>query len=89
MTPKASVVESVDNFEVNEHPFLSLLRNTVEENERFSQQILSKYRAMADEKYLDDNSFSSHHLKWFNLVSCLNAKVGVPRWLTAPTISLF
>merc|ERR1712071_459913 len=63
-------------------------RNTVEENERISQQILSKYRSMAEEEYLDDNSCSSHHLKWSDWVACLHARVGVPRWLTAATISL-
>merc|ERR1711872_945971 len=86
--PKAEVVESVEDFGAKEYPFLSVLRNTVEENERISQQILSKYRAMAGEEYLDDNSCSSHHLKWSDWVACLHAKVGVPRWLTAATISL-
>merc|ERR1711970_1318008 len=86
--PKAEVVESVEDFGAKEYPFLSVLRNTVEENERISQQILSKYRAMAEEEYLDDNSCSSHHLEWSDWVACLHAKVGVPRWLTAATISL-
>merc|ERR1719290_644310 len=86
--PKAEVVKSVEDFGAKEYPFLSVLRNTVEENERISQQILSKYRAMAEEEYLDDNSCSSHHLKWSDWVACLHAKVGVPRWLTAATISL-
>merc|ERR1712128_331440 len=85
---KAQVIESVEDFGAKEYPFLSVLRNTVEENERISQQILSKYRAMAEEEYLDDNSCSSHHLKWSDWVACLHAKVGVPRWLTAATISL-
>merc|ERR1711892_462877 len=86
--PKAQVMESVEDLGAKEYPFLSVLRNTVEENERISQQILSKYRAMAEEEYLDDNSCSSHHLKWSDWVACLHAKVGVPRWLTAATISL-
>merc|ERR1719209_1478645 len=86
--PKAEVVQTVEDFGAKEYPFLSVLRNTVEENERISQQILSKYRAMAEEEYLDDNSCSSHHLKWSDWVACLHAKVGVPRWLTAATISL-
>merc|ERR1719209_1686988 len=86
--PKAQVVQTVEDFGAKEYPFLSVLRNTVEENERISQQILSKYRAMAEEEYLDDNSCSSHHLKWSDWVACLHAKVGVPRWLTAATISL-
>merc|ERR1711892_1631985 len=68
--PKAQVMESVEDFGAKEYPFLSVLRNTVEENERISQQILSKYRAMAEEEYLDDNSCSSHHLPW-NSVLCL------------------
>merc|ERR1719427_1958035 len=86
--PKAEVAQTVEDFGAKEYPFLSVLRNTVEENERISQQILSKYRAMAEEEYLDDNSCSSHHLKWSDWVACLHAKVGVPRWLTAATISL-
>merc|ERR1719466_218019 len=86
--PKAEVVQTVEDFGAKEYPFLSVLRNTVEENERISQQILSKYRAMAEEEYLDDNSCSSHHLKWSDWVACLHAKVGVPRWLTTATISL-
>merc|ERR1719410_776046 len=86
--PKAEDVQTVEDFGAKEYPFLSVLRNTVEENERISQQILSKYRAMAEEEYLDDNSCSSHHLKWSDWVACLHAKVGVPRWLTAATISL-
>merc|ERR1719193_611980 len=86
--PKAEVVQTVEDFGAKEYPFLSVLRNTVEENERISQQILSKYRAMAEEEHLDDNSCSSHHLKWSDWVACLHAKVGVPRWLTAATISL-
>merc|ERR1712013_666475 len=81
-------VQTVEDFGAKEYPFLSVLRNTIEENERISQQILSKYRAMAEEEYLDDNSCSSHHLKWSDWVACLHAKVGVPRWLTAATISL-
>merc|ERR1712013_630512 len=86
--PKAEDVQTVEDFGAKEYPFLSVLRNTVEENERISQQILSKSRAMAEEEYLDDNSCSSHHPKWSDWVACLHAKVGVPRWLTAATISL-
>merc|ERR1711892_321774 len=86
--PELPKLESVEGFSAKEYPFLSVLRNTVEENERISQQILSKYRSMAEEEYLDDNSCSSHHLKWSDWVACLHAKVGVPRWLTAATISL-
>merc|ERR1719427_1559483 len=86
--PELPKLESVEDFSAKEYPFLSVLRNTVEENERISQQILSKYRSMAEEEYLDDNSCSNHHLKWSDWVACLHAKVGVPRWLTAATISL-
>ena len=60
--PELPKLESVEDFSAKEYPFLSVLRNTVEENERISQQILSKYRSMAEEEYLDDNSCSSHHL---------------------------
>merc|ERR1712165_271045 len=31
---------------------------------------------------------NSDHLKWSDWVACLHARVGVPRWLTAATISL-
>merc|ERR1711892_46510 len=56
--PELPKLESVEGFSAKEYPFLSVLRNTVEENERISQQILSKYRSMAEEEYLDDNSCS-------------------------------
>merc|ERR1719348_283600 len=36
----------------------------------------------------DDNTCSSRHMKWSDWVACLHQKVGVPRWLTAATISL-
>merc|ERR1711973_905327 len=85
--PELKAGESVE-FQPKNLPFLAVLRNTVEENERMSEQLLSKYRAMAEEEYLDDNSCSSHHLKWSDWVACLHARVGVPRWLTAATISL-
>merc|ERR1711983_309204 len=37
---------------------------------------------------MGDNECSSRNLSWSDWVSCLHAKVGVPRWLTAATIAL-
>ena len=49
--------------EFNSLPYLSVLRNTVEENDRlFSEKILQKYRALAEQEYLDNNSCSSRNL---------------------------
>jgi len=79
---------SVKEFSAKEYPFLDVLRNTVEENERMSQQLLNRYRSLADREYRDDYTCNSEHLKWSDWVACLHAKVGVPRWLTAATISL-
>jgi len=79
---------SVKEFSAKEYPFLDVLRNTVEENERMSQQLLNRYRSLADREYRDDYTCNSDHLKWSDWVACLHARVGVPRWLTAATISL-
>merc|ERR1711892_1197148 len=73
-------------------PFLSVLRNTVAENERLSQQLLRQFqelhRAQARGWGQDDNTCSSHHMRWSDWVACLHAQTGIPRWLTAATISL-
>jgi hypothetical protein len=79
--------------QTQEFPFLSVLRNTVAENERLSQQLLHQFQEyhmnMAREAaWGDDNTCSSRHMKWSDWVACLHQKVGVPRWLTAATISL-
>jgi len=79
--------ESVE-FSSKSLPFLAVLRNTVEENERMSQQLLQRYRSLAEQEYKDDYTCNSDHLKWSDWVACLHARVGVPRWLTAATISL-
>merc|ERR1711874_492863 len=52
-----------------------------------SEEILQRYRSMAEREYLD-NECSSRNLSWSDWASCLHTKVGVPRWLTAATISL-
>jgi len=79
---------SVEEFQEHDLPYLSVLRNSVEEKARvLSEKILEKYRSMAEREYLD-NECSSKNLSWSDWVSCLHAKVGVPRWLTAATISL-
>merc|ERR1719177_23355 len=53
-----------------------------------SQQLLQRYRTLAEQEYRDDYTCNSDHLKWSAWVACLHAKVAVPRWLTAATISL-
>merc|ERR1719219_2760917 len=85
--PELKAGESVE-FQPKNLPFLAVLRNTVEENERMSQQLLQRYRTMAEQEYRDDYTCNSDHLKWSDWVACLHARVGVPRWLTAATISL-
>merc|ERR1712066_1102157 len=64
-------------------------RNSFDEEEArlLSEKFLHSYRSMAEREYLD-NECSSRNLSWSDWVSCLHAKVGVPRWLTAATISL-
>jgi len=76
-------VDSVE-FSPKDLPFLAVLKNTVEANER----MLDRYRTLADSQYRDDYTCNSDHLKWSDWVACLHARVGVPRWLTAATISL-
>merc|ERR1712025_807935 len=79
---------SAEEWEVEELPYLSVLRNSVEERARdWSEKMLERYRSLAESEYLD-NECSSRNLSWSDWVSCLHAKVGVPRWLTAATISL-
>merc|ERR1719237_1670584 len=85
--PDLKAGESVE-FQPKNLPFLAVLRNTVEENERMSQQLLQRYRTLAEQEYRDDYTCNSDHLKWSDWVACLHARVGVPRWLTAATISL-
>merc|ERR1719385_564632 len=85
--PVMKAGESVE-FQPKNLPFLAVLRNTVEENERMSQQLLQRYRTLAEQEYRDDYTCNSDHLKWSDWVACLHARVGVPRWLTAATISL-
>merc|ERR1719219_2446434 len=81
-------VVTVEEFQEHDLPYLSVLRNNVEEKARvLSEKILQSYRSMAEREYLD-NECSSSNLSWSDWVSCLHAKVGVPRWLTAATISL-
>jgi len=80
---------SVEEFHEAELPYLSVLRNSFDEEEArlLSEKFLQSYRSMAEREYLD-NECSSRNLSWSDWVSCLHAKVGVPRWLTAATISL-
>merc|ERR1719334_391735 len=85
--PELKAGESVE-FQPKNLPFLAVLRNTVEENERMSEQLLQRHRTLAEQKYRDDYTCNSDHLKWSDWVACLHARVGVPRWLTAATISL-
>merc|ERR1712180_514445 len=63
-SPEALPQVKVSEFSVKEYPFLDVLRNTVEENERMSQQLLNRYRSLADREYRDDYTCNSEHLKW-------------------------
>jgi len=75
--------------QAQEFPFLSVLRNTVAENERLSQELLSQFQEYHRSRgWGDDNTCSNHHMKWSDWVACLHQKTGIPRWLTAATISL-
>ncbi len=43
------------------------------------------------ERYFDRRAFcagNGHNMKWSDWVSCLHLRMGLPRWLTAATISL-
>merc|ERR1719370_1344665 len=48
--PELKAGESVE-FQPKSLPFLAVLRNTVEENERMSQQLLQRYRTLAEQEY--------------------------------------
>jgi len=88
VTPEAATKEVE---EVEKLPYLSVLRNNVEQEEEevrnWSEKLLNQYRRVAEREYLDSEC-SSQTLSWSDWVSCLHSKVGVPRWLTAATISL-
>jgi len=70
-----------------ENPFLSVIRNSIEESERLKEAFLTKYRNFKDAEYRDNNSCSSDHLRWSDWVACVHMRMGVPRWLTAATIA--
>merc|ERR1712226_917620 len=82
--PELKVGESVE-FQPKNLPFLAVLRNTVEENERMSQQLLQRYRTLAEQEYRDDYTCNSDHLKWSDWVACLHLprhrllRLAVPR----------
>ena len=59
--PELKAGESVE-FQPKNLPFLAVLRNTVEENERMSQQLLQRYRTLAEQEYRDDYTCNSDHL---------------------------
>ena len=59
--PELKAGESVE-FQPKNLPFLAVLRNTVEENERMSQQLLQRYRTLAEQEYRDDYTCNSEHL---------------------------
>jgi len=82
--PEALPEVNAMEFSAKDLPFLAVLKNTVDANER----MLDRYRDLADREYRDDYTCNSDHLKWSDWVACLHARVGVPRWLTAATISL-
>merc|ERR1712060_1016695 len=84
--PELKAGESVE-FQPKNLPFLAVLRNTVEENEKMSQQLLQRYRTLAEQEYRGDYTCNSDHLKWSDWVACLHARVGVPRWLSGSVSS--
>ena len=59
--PELKAGETVE-FRPKSLPFLAVLRNTVEENERMSQQLLQRYRTLAEQEYRDDYTCNSDHL---------------------------
>ena len=59
--PELKAGESVE-FQPKNLPFLAVLRNTVEENERMSEQLLQRYRTLAEQEYRDDYTCNSDHL---------------------------
>ena len=59
--PELKAGESVE-FQPKNLPFLAVLRNTVEENEKMSQQLLQRYRTLAEQEYRDDYTCNSDHL---------------------------
>jgi len=74
----------------DQNPFLSVLRTSVEESQRFSQELIKKYHESelrADAEYVDGDTCHNYSV-WSDWVACVHARLGVPRWLTAATISL-
>merc|ERR1712117_531029 len=81
-------VKEAEAEELPQLPYLSVLRGEASQEARdWSERLLASYRELAEREYLDTEC-SHHNLSWSDWVSCLHAKVGVPRWLTAATISL-
>merc|ERR1712117_17294 len=80
--------KEIEAEELPQLPYLSVLRGDASQEARdWSERLLASYRELAEREYLDTEC-SHHNLSWSDWVSCLHAKVGVPRWLTAATISL-
>jgi hypothetical protein len=48
--------------EAQQLPFLSVLQNTVAENDRMTEQLLQRYRSLAEKEYRDDFSCNSDRL---------------------------
>jgi len=74
----------------DQNPFLSVLRTSVEESQRFGQELIKKYHESelrADAEYVDGDTCHNYSV-WSDWVACVHARLGVPRWLTAATISL-
>jgi hypothetical protein len=60
----------------------------MEESQRFGQDLIDKFNSqLRDAEYLDDDTCQNHAV-WSDWVACVHARLGVPRWLTAATISL-
>jgi len=73
--------------EVDMGPFLSVIRNSLQDGERL-KELFHRFHSMKGAQYRDNYSCSSEHLRWSDWVACVHAEMGVPRWLTAATIAL-
>lgn len=73
--------------EVDMGPFLSVIRNSLEDGERL-KELFHRFHSMKGAQYRDNYSCNSDHLRWSDWVACVHAEMGVPRWLTAATIAL-
>lgn len=84
--PVPQVKEDPEEESVN--PFLSVIRNSIEEGEKLKEEFINKYRSFKDSEYTDTSTCNSENLRWSDWVACVHIRLGAPRWLTAATIAL-